>query len=44
MEDFPFVPVTAISFFGLLFKILYETFANNFLTFEECKKIIFSFF
>tara|TARA_B100001063_G_scaffold35790_1_gene29376 strand:+ start:365 stop:541 length:177 start_codon:yes stop_codon:yes gene_type:complete len=36
------VPVTATIFLGFLSKILYETSANNFLTFEECKKIIFS--
>ena len=38
------MPVTAISFWGLSFKILYETSDNNFLTFEEYKYIIFLFF
>ena len=36
------MPVTATIFLGFLSKILYETSANNFLTFEECRKIIFS--
>ena len=36
--------MTAISFWGFLAKILYETSDSNFLTFEECKYIIFLFF
>jgi len=36
--------VTAISFWGLSAKILYETSDNNFLTFEEYRYITFLFF